>query len=828
MAISKYTRIGLRADKNLDDLLNAPAALANVLDDFTLGETFVPGDLTVINGLSTTNVFASDLGEIVDIDVSFTSVSLDESGNTIVGLPAPLEPAIRVKDTLEEKLVLTGNPISYFGGPGPKTFVVPSSELDANCGQLTSPTVSADDVFDTTNANGNLILPNDYWLDGRFAFSDVFHPSLQDSFGGICWDGYMTYRSKDNQNFFISTNAFYIFEIYDDATTTWTTIQSLTQESVDVVTTGAVSNAVAITVSDSDFAKVFVGMKTTINSAEFEITETNQSTNTITFIPAGSAVDFTLLNGATVTLNWTIGENVLRGPNYFPIQIPYGTGKRYRLTAWYPKPDQFAVNKVNNTGGLLTTYGPFGLLFDGTASDETNQIFADWYPPESKPNDPGITPANYTYENFKRNKLGAGKKDTTTSIENESPVFLGYEPKKESDEITDVNFGGLPNNLTLTWKGDNTFYGAPSQFSISSLDINEGDILLFSGLRAAGQYYLRVAETRSSGYIFTNAFLQNDMSAIMTTLGFSVDDDISFFVIKPKGLVCILTETVSDGPTAADASHSHAGDVILNSVNEFKDIDIRKGDLVLNLGATTGPQYFRRISTDIDRSTATDVAFDSTPIFAGDTSTTHAGGYILIYAHRGLSDQSLSQQCVGVYGKEVTANAVTGDTQITISSTSGVTATNAPTVGDYVQFGTVVPNATRVASVDSATQITLSNPLAAPLNAASTLIFIKDANAVVTDGVVESREVCIIPLNTAPPFAGTDTGLQTTSTHPHLVITGDFEVTGLQINTATVNNLSATSGTNSSSGATANEGLLLKKPTGDGSTLQQYWLFVDN
>ena len=56
MAISKYTRFGLRADRNLSDLTNKSKALANILDDFTPGQTFTPSDLTVINGLKTTNV----------------------------------------------------------------------------------------------------------------------------------------------------------------------------------------------------------------------------------------------------------------------------------------------------------------------------------------------------------------------------------------------------------------------------------------------------------------------------------------------------------------------------------------------------------------------------------------------------------------------------------------------------------------------------------------------------------------------------------------------------------------------------------------------------
>jgi hypothetical protein len=86
-------------------------------------------------------------------------------------------------------------------------------------------------------------------------------------------------------------------------------------------------------------------------------------------------------------------------------------------------------------------------------------------------------------------------------------------------------------------------------------------------------------------------------------------------------------------------------------------------------------------------------------------------------------------------------------------------------VGDYVQYDGVIPVGARVATVNVDTRtITLDTAITATLNSAATVVFIKEANYT----SATNKEFCVIPLNTAPPFAGTDVGLITTPEYKNL------------------------------------------------------------
>ena len=138
-----------------------------------------------------------------------------------------------------------------------------------------------------------------------------------------------------------------------------------------------------------------------------------------------------------------------------------------------------------------------------------------------------------------------------------------------------------------------------------------------------------------------------------------------------------------------------------------------------------------------------------------------------VYASRGLDDKASYLQCDGVFGREVYSDASSGSTTVTLTTAVGITPGNSST-GDFVQFAGVVSgnNTTHVTAVNG-NIITLSSPLIAPLPAARTLIFVKNAN-----GSNVNKEFCVIPLNTAPPFAGTDAGLKTPETNKNLTVAG--------------------------------------------------------
>jgi hypothetical protein len=123
---------------------------------------------------------------------------------------------------------------------------------------------------------------------------------------------------------------------------------------------------------------------------------------------------------------------------------------------------------------------------------------------------------------------------------------------------------------------------------------------------------------------------------------------------------------------------------------------------------------------------------------------------IYVYSDKSLIDKSKDVFCNGVFGQVVSVDAPQGATQLTLSSVSGVAD------GQYIQFDGIIPSNTQVVGPPVGNVITISNALTVPLSSSNTVVFVPQAL-----GGVINREGCVIPLNTAPPFSGTTTGLST-------------------------------------------------------------------
>ena len=120
---------------------------------------------------------------------------------------------------------------------------------------------------------------------------------------------------------------------------------------------------------------------------------------------------------------------------------------------------------------------------------------------------------------------------------------------------------------------------------------------------------------------------------------------------------------------------------------------------------------------------------------------------ILVYTNKGLIDASKDTFCAGVFGRTLSATANSGTNTISVTDASGIAN------GQVVQFGTSINNGstTTVTNV-SGTTITLSANVTATILVGNTIVFCPS-------GTTLNKEGCVIPLNTAPPFEGTLTGL---------------------------------------------------------------------
>ncbi len=84
--------------------------------------------------------------------------------------------------------------------------------------------------------------------------------------------------------------------------------------------------------------------------------------------------------------------------------------------------------------------------------------------------------------------------------------------------------------------------------------------------------------------------------------------------------------------------------------------------------------------------------------------------------------------------------------------------------------------------------IEISTTLNADLAPGTTLVIVPDTSySGINSELRKNREYCVIPLNTAPPFASTDDGLATTSTYPNLMVSDlEFETLEVHLNASDV------------------------------------------
>ena len=161
-------------------------------------------------------------------------------------------------------------------------------------------------------------------------------------------------------------------------------------------------------------------------------------------------------------------------------------------------------------------------------------------------------------------------------------------------------------------------------------------------------------------------------------------------------------------------------------------------------------------------------------------------GIAIVYASKGLNDLSAANECGLTFGLEVSQNAQAGDQKIYVTSSSNSLINEGGQAVIY--FNGAIPEATNTVTGAGATTITsavgandnngptssndpyieISNALATAINAGTTLVGVGHAYSGI-GGKFKNREYCIIPLNTAPPFASTAFGLATSVGYPSLL-----------------------------------------------------------
>ena len=165
-----------------------------------------------------------------------------------------------------------------------------------------------------------------------------------------------------------------------------------------------------------------------------------------------------------------------------------------------------------------------------------------------------------------------------------------------------------------------------------------------------------------------------------------------------------------------------------------------------------------------------------------------------VYASTGFREQSSLFECRGIFGKVTNALSSSGTNELFLASTTGIN------VGDVVQFDGAIPVSTLVESVDAGVnKIVLDENMTQDIPEGRTIIIIPQGAQGVPTSVYDpgdpiNKEYCVIPLDTAPPFTGTDLGLKTTTNYPNLTVVS-LKVEGISLRVPSGNIATYTAGT---------------------------------
>ena len=335
-------------------------------------------------------------------------------------------------------------------------------------------------------------------------------------------------------------------------------------------------------------------------------------------------------------------------------------------------------------------------------------------------NSPSTNVSDYQY--FVENRLSGLKSDGTGNIQSNKLVYANYTPPKLLSEKIPFT---SPKTVTHTGKGN--LEASSSTFT----NIDVGDFFVIDPA-SSNTHFDRFFEIISPTSAFTNP----------KTDEFILNADVDIIFVKATGLIGIYK------------SSSNILEVIPSySSSDYSSLSRIKNDYLI---ASTSDTNFLRI-TNFDSSNNEVTTAD----ISGGVDTL-GDGVVFVYANKGLIDRSGESLCEGVFGVEL-ATAASSTNTLVITDDSQITTT--PKL--YVQFGDIISanDDIYISSHNPATkEIVLSASFVGDLDVGTTITLVKEANWV--SG--ENREFCVLPLNTAPPFEGTATGLKTTASYPDL------------------------------------------------------------
>ena len=771
---SKYIKFGLRADKNLADLTVPTTALANLLDDISLkvndqnvSTGFLVQDIEPIKGLRNTGLsdFTDENGRSNDlVNLNGTIVTFTNTSNSVL----PVEPLVTLQDNISNFKSILGKPPWINGGDGlvckfvgsdriKSTALTPS--ITGNSADVSAISgLSASQLW-TSSTTGNLtrlIGPVDFWNNGVFAFSAKLHPEMKDTYGLVQWTGYLSTRFDQTWG---STGLFIIEEdTVDDGTeNNWTQLKSVfsASQTIDNLSFSSPSGGI-VTMNFGSATSGGVPIRNYIctgmkfgSSSQYTVVGVNQAGKTAT-VESSSAI-----SGTTHTFTFALGQDEVSTPVNFTNQKA-GNRVRVRYTLWYPK--------INNGSAYRQK------TFREVTANSNRAPFSDFY----KEFDRNQVFGPYTYKYFEDNKASALNQKSTSKLTVLDTISLIIDPPELlNDKVVGMSSSTSTTVSTKTIKVRDNF-GKISATSFSGVSVGDWMVFKKSNNNMYAFQILEISGSDEDGneFAYVKDSLNSDASMAISNTAEAV-----FF--KNTGLIGLF-RLDSSGNSSQGALYSLPPYNINPTSKVFADQLI----MTIKADGTDGLQV-KRVFDATGTGPRNVIIQDHLSNAGGSNFKTGNVQIGAVYASRGLDDKSSYLQCNGVYGREVNATAGSGQNQIELTTTDGVT------VGDYVHFygsgsagGTgAVPGSpdfnnnkvgttTTVQSINNSTKrITLTAPLTAAIPKARTIVFIKSTIGGNSNNPGSAnKEFCVIPLNTAPPFEGTTVGLLTPESNRNLTV----------------------------------------------------------
>lgn len=699
----KYRKFGLRRDKNLSDLPNKELALINLLEGLsTGGNGFLPGDIFAINGLSNTPVTNEDLRELDGLVRRYSPIAGGAAEN--------LEPIPRIQDNIENFRGELGNPPYIVGGDGPKAYFIPIGEVSSD--PFTKTTTGGDihtlttESDGTPNLSGDVVGPEFFWNTGAFEFGTKLYSTFDDDYGAIQWVGYLS--TIASLRFITEGLLFVEQDYYDDDN--WTLLKSVYDYDRTISIASSVYDGSSSTVLGvgTDIKHVNINDVVSPGSGDYIVRSIDYTNSTVTVDGDASSI------GASATFSFSPTANE-----------PYDTGKfntldvsildkvKTRITVVYPSSETYQDKTltIDGTGRLGLgegVYLPYNYFYSESTSSQT--------------------PTLYDFKYFYENRID-GKNQSIPSdvhIQTTDNFTINYTP--QTTFSNNLRYTGNVRTMDIFGRGT-------AQSSNQFNDVEVGDWLVFI-VDTTDYYLVQVKEKRNGDTIFFD-----------DSINLSDKPSIEFVVFKNTGLVGVYKLNT-------DNTTSVIFEQMLGDGQSLSDVKIDNFLALVKPGSpiTHNASPFRVTSwTDLGNDTV-EVDIDD---FTGSAGTLASPEFVAVYSHTGLHELSGEASCAGVYGLEVTSLVSNNTNTITVTSTADVTT------GDYIQYGSSIPDSTTV-TVANSTVITLSANTTAEIPSGGTIVLMA------SDPSATNKEFCVLPLNTAPPFEGTNLGLRTTVSFPDL------------------------------------------------------------